>query len=88
MCCSYSGPRDTPADVAPIVTLRMHCFLHGAPAFLSVPLSMSGQVMALCRGRVGGCGVPAAYLSSQQSKAEAVCVFRELNKSTPTLKLL
>lgn len=49
---------------------------------------MRCQVMALCRGRVGGCSVPAAYLNSQQSKAEAVCVFRELNKPQPTCKLL
>ncbi|KAF5836756.1 P-loop containing nucleoside triphosphate hydrolase protein [Dunaliella salina] len=49
---------------------------------------MQDQVMALCRGRAGGCSVPAAYLNSQQSKAEAVCVFRELNKQQPTCKLL
>ncbi|KAJ9510093.1 hypothetical protein QJQ45_015561, partial [Haematococcus lacustris] len=49
---------------------------------------MQDQVMALCTGRPGGCGVPATYLSSQQSKGEALGVLRELNKAQPTCKLL
>ena len=42
---------------------------------------------ALCTNSVCG-GVPATYLSSQQSRAEAVAVLRELGKARPTCKLL
>lgn len=44
------------------------------------------QVSALCSGPGGG--VPATYLSSQQSQSEASAVYRELAKSRPTIKLL
>jgi bloom syndrome protein len=48
------------------------------------------QVTALVRGdaRKGTQGVPASYLSSQQSAAEYAGVLRELRKRAPTLKLL
>lgn len=52
------------------------------------PIACDMQVSALCQGRPGGCGIPATFLSSQQSKAEALGVLRELNKDTPTCKLL
>lgn len=41
---------------------------------------------ALCTGPGGG--VPATYLSSQQSQSEASAVYRELSKACPTVKLL
>lgn len=52
------------------------------------PHSCAPQVIGLCQGRPGGCGIPATYLSSQQSKGEALAVLRELNKDVPTCKLL
>ncbi|MEW5303287.1 MAG: hypothetical protein WDW36_005993 [Sanguina aurantia] len=47
---------------------------------------MQDQVRALCTGPGGG--VPATYLSSQQSQSEASAVYRELSKACPTVKLL
>jgi bloom syndrome protein len=47
---------------------------------------MQDQVQALC-GLPGG-GVPATYLSSQQTAAEAAAVHRELAKPLPSFKLL
>jgi len=46
------------------------------------------QVTALVRGAPGTEGVPASYLSSQQSSGEYQAVLRELRKAQPTLKLL
>ena len=46
------------------------------------------QVTALVRGAPGTEGVPASYLSSQQSSGEYQAVLRELRKAQPTMKLL
>ena len=46
------------------------------------------QVTALVRGAPGTEGVPASYLSSQQSSGEYQAVLRELRKEQPTMKLL
>eukprot|EP00798_Chlamydomonas_sp_ICE-L_P003426 gene3426-13470_t len=47
---------------------------------------MQDQVRALCTNPSGG--VPTTYLSSQQSRAEALAVMHELGKDRPTCKLL
>ena len=44
------------------------------------------QVKTLCSLACGG--VPATYLSSQQTKGDAAAVYRELQKDTPSCKLL
>ena len=46
------------------------------------------QVTALVRGSPGTEGIPASYLSSQQSSGEYQAVLRELKKTSPTMKLL
>ncbi|KAG2450219.1 hypothetical protein HYH02_000320 [Chlamydomonas schloesseri] len=48
---------------------------------------MQDQVRALCNLRAGG-GVPATFLSSQQTAAESIAVMRELRKDRPSIKLL
>ncbi len=52
---------------------------------------MQDQVLSLCTLQTCG-GVPASYISSQQSKEELLAVLRELSKSAtsgpPTCKLL
>jgi superfamily II DNA helicase RecQ len=44
------------------------------------------QVRALCT--LPGGGVPATYLSSQQTAGDKAAVYRELSKARPTCKLL
>ncbi|KAK9817076.1 hypothetical protein WJX72_009158 [[Myrmecia] bisecta] len=59
----------------------------GVTVVISPLLSlMQDQVQALCEMACGG--IPATYLSSQQSKEEALAVYRELRKPVPTCKLL
>eukprot|EP00198_Chlamydomonas_reinhardtii_P014080 XP_001703417.1 ATP-dependent DNA helicase [Chlamydomonas reinhardtii] len=53
----------------------------------SLCYQMQDQVRALCSLRAGG-GVPATFLSSQQTAAEAMAVMRELRKDRPSIKLL
>ncbi len=48
---------------------------------------MQDQVQALCSLPAGG-GVPATYLSSQQTSAEVHAVHAELSKPNPSVKLL
>jgi hypothetical protein len=71
---------------------RLRCLIASvvctAHAFILAASTDVLKVQALCRGRPGGVGIPAAYLNSTQARAEAVAVLRELCKQTPSIKLL